>query len=533
MFRRVPPLKRINKASSNISTLGSSIVNVINHSKSTTPLLSNYYSTIAANENNSSTLPVKSTDILIVGGGPAGLTLAAAIKLSPNLKHFKTTLVDAGNLSENLPKFHNLSSSAYMTNRVVSITPQNMDFLTGDLNLPLQFNRIQPFDGIYVSDGLNDTSRMTMDRESMGNMVELLNIQSSAYMKLLELNANNNTNPIEIADNCKVVDIVKPSTTNATANGVENTNPWPYVKLDNGETYKTRLLIGCDGFQSPVRKYAGIETRGWFYNEWGVVATMKLEYPPFNHIRGWQRFLPTGPIAHLPLPGDWATLVWSTTPELSKLLVSLPSNVFSKLVNAAFILEDGDMQYYYRKLSDAAVDKRIFDEIIEDIDYRIEVKSQQLINKNNSDMYYVDENYPPPIKDTLEKSRARFPMKMFHADTYVAPRVCLVGDAAHATHPLAGQGLNMGLGDSKSLVSVLEKASSRGLDIGSVDLCLNDYWKDRYGTNMMLLGVVDKLHKLYGTRNEVVVGLRQWGLNVVNNLGDVKEFMMNVVSGRK
>ena len=97
---------------------------------------------------------------------------------------------------------------------------------------------------------------------------------------------------------------------------------WPIVKLENGETIQTRLLVGADGYNSPVRKYAHIESRGWQYNTFGVVATVKLQYEDFRAV-GWQRFLTTGPLAILPLSEDNATIVWSSTPELADLLLKV------------------------------------------------------------------------------------------------------------------------------------------------------------------------------------------------------------------
>ena len=369
-------------------------------------------------------------------------------------------------------------------------------------------NRIQPFDGLYVTDGCSDGT-LEMERDSMGNMVEILNIQSSLLEKLRV------TNPaaLDILDKTKVQNI-------------ENENPddpqsWPVVTLDNGDQYKTRLLIGADGFNSPVRHFSKIESRGWFYERFGVVATLKLEYPPFK-IRGWQRFLPTGPVAHLPLPDTNATMVWSMTEPLSRLLLSLEDDVFVALVNASFVLEDADLQYYYTALENKTITGP---EFIEDVEYRINEKFNSF--KDDS---LIDEKYPPKVIDVLDKSRARFPLKLSHADTYVAERIALVGDAAHTTHPLAGQGLNMGQGDVESLVKALENARTRGLDIGSL-LALEPYWADRYPTNNMLLGVVDKLHKLYSTDFGPIVGLRTLGLNLINNLQPLKDLMMGKVSG--
>lgn len=450
---------------------------------------------------------IKSTDVLIIGGGPAGLTLASAIKQSPHLEGLSTVLVDAGDLKNKVADFYH-NPPDFFTNRVISLTSQSKDFLEKTVGVSLMEERVQPFDGLYVTDGCSDGT-LEMERDSMGQMVEILNIQSSLLEKLRVTKPEK----FELLDR-------------TTVKSIEYENPddktsWPIVTLENGEKYKTRLLIGADGFNSPVRKFSKIESRGWSYNRFGVVATLKLEYPPFK-VRGWQRFLPTGPIAHLPLPGTHATLVWSTTEPLSRLLLSLNDDQFVALVNAAFVLEDADLQYYYRSLREGSLST---EELLQDIDFRIKQKFDALENDS-----MIDEMYPARVIDILDKSRARFPLKLSHADTYVGERIALVGDAAHTTHPLAGQGLNMGQGDVESLVKALEKAHQRGLDIGSL-LALEPYWADRYPTNNMLLGVVDKLHKLYSTDFGPLVGLRTFGLNLVNNLTPLKDLMMGKVSG--
>ena len=259
------------------------------------------------------------------------------------------------------------------------------------------------------------------------------------------------------------------------------------------------------------------------YNAYGVVASMKLEYPPFK-LRGWQRFLPTGPIAHLPMPENNATLVWSSSERLSRLLLSLPPESFTALINAAFVLEDADMNYYYRTLEDGSMDT---DKLIEDIKFRTEEIYATL--KDESD---IDEIYPPRVVSIIDKTRARFPLKLTHADRYCTDRVALVGDAAHTTHPLAGQGLNMGQTDVHGLVYALEKAMERGLDIGS-SLSLEPFWEERYPSNNVLLGMADKLFKLYHTNFPPVVALRTFGLNLTNKIGPVKNMIIDTLGGNE
>jgi ubiquinone biosynthesis monooxygenase Coq6 len=119
---------------------------------------------------------------------------------------------------------------------------------------------------------------------------------------------------------------------------------------------------------------------------------------------------------------------------------------------------------------------------------------------------------------------------MRHADSYTASRVALVGDAAHTTHPLAGQGLNMGIGDVEALARNIAFGVQHGQDIGA-QLSLEGYDAERYDTNHRLLGVVDKLHKIYSYSSGPVVGLRSWGLDAVNSFAATKEFFMRQAAG--
>jgi ubiquinone biosynthesis monooxygenase Coq6 len=136
---------------------------------------------------------------------------------------------------------------------------------------------------------------------------------------------------------------------------------------------------------------------------------------------------------------------------------------------------------------------------------------------------------PIRVAGVQDGSRASFPLSMKHSDTYISERVALVGDAGHTTHPLAGQGLNMGQSDVSSLVAALQDASIRCLDIGS-PLALEPFWKAAYLSNHLKLGVFDKLHKLYSTDFGPIVALRSWGLSAVNQSSIVKRFLMHNAS---
>jgi ubiquinone biosynthesis monooxygenase Coq6 len=183
---------------------------------------------------------------------------------------------------------------------------------------------------------------------------------------------------------------------------------WPVLTLSNGKTLAARLLVGADGANSPVRTFAGISSSGFDYNRHGVVASLKLEGPGWgglDHKIAYQRFLPTGPVAMLPLPGNMATLVWSTTPEKAAKLKSLASEDFKAMVNAAFRLSTVDLEYLHT-MSEGQK---------EEVAWRV-----QNTPVNERDV-------PMKVVDVQQGSVASFPLKMRHAETYTGERVALVG----------------------------------------------------------------------------------------------------------
>lgn len=454
--------------------------------------------------------PPQLYDVVIIGGGPAGLTLATALKQSPITSSLNVALVEGGSLSKirdwSLPedKFEN---------RVSSITPKSQKFLSkiGAWDY-IRADRVKDYDQMMVWDGVSN-ARIEFDPFLLGEnseiafMVENFNIQQSLLSRLDELDEQ--ISGISIFESTRVEDIIRKGVNDEIADSVPGSS-WPEIKLDNGEKLAARLLVGADGANSPVRKFAGIESRGWSYNRNGLVATVELEWEDFRSI-AWQRFLVTGPLALLPLPNGYASLVWSTTPERAQHLKSLSPEDFCAMVNAGFRLSPVELDYLHD----------LKEGVAEEVEWRLE----------NTKIEDEENTIPLKIVNVQEGTRMPFPLKMTHADTYVADRVALIGDAAHTTHPLAGQGMNMGQSDVANLVNALEVATERGLDIGNL-LALEPYWADSYFSNHAKLGVVDKLHKLYSTDFEPVVQLRSFGLNMVNNLDWIKTQLMRQASNR-
>jgi len=171
---------------------------------------------------------------------------------------------------------------------------------------------------------------------------------------------------------------------------------------------------------------------GWGYGQKAVVTPVRTEKP--HQETAWQRFLPTGPLAFLPLHDGRCSIVWSTTPEQAEQLLQLDEAAFAWALGKAFEHRLGDI---------------------------------------------VDVG-----------PRGAFPLRLQHAQDYVKPHIALVGDAAHVIHPLAGQGVNLGLLDAAALAEVLLEAAAAGRDIGAFKV-LRRYERWRKGENLLMLGVMD------------------------------------------
>jgi ubiquinone biosynthesis monooxygenase Coq6 len=370
-------------------------------------------------------------------------------------------------------------------------------------------DRVQGYTEMQVWDGISGAriefdwhaeKEAGRDERPIAFMNENLNLTSGLLKRIDELGG------VEIMDRERVENI---------ALGEESEEAdlrmWPVVELSGGRRLAARLLVGADGANSPVRAFAGIESRGWDYERHGVVATLEMEGSGWggdDSKTAYQRFLPTGPVAMLPLPGNYSTLVWSTTPTLAAHLKTLSPEDFIAMVNAAFRLSPVDLAYMHTQASGQA----------EEFSWR------------EQHTEFDKQRIPQQVVDVQDGSIASFPLKLRHADTYIGERVALVGDAAHTIHPLAGQGLNQGQGDVESLVKTIDYAVTHGQDIG-VQMSLEQYTAERYAANNVLLGVCDKLHKLYAVESGPLVGLRSIGLRAINSLGPLKAFLMAQAAG--
>ncbi len=244
------------------------------------------------------------------------------------------------------------------------------------------------------------------------------------------------------------------------------------VTLESGQTLSGALLIGCDGKTSGTAIRASIKRQGWSYDQASLVATLEHQQP-HNGI-AHQFFMPPGPLAILPLTGNRSSIVWTESIETAASVNDLADAAYLDYLRPRF----GDF------LGDIA----------------------------------------------LTGTRYSYPLGISIAERFVAERVALVGDAAHGIHPLAGQGLNLGIRDIAALAETLTNAKRRGEDIGSATV-LETYqsWR-RFDANALGF-VTDSVNRLFSTSNPLLKAIRTTGLGLINASPSLRQRMMREAAG--
>lgn len=245
--------------------------------------------------------------------------------------------------------------------------------------------------------------------------------------------------------------------------------------LADGRRITAALIVGADGADSASRKLAGIDTHGWSYDQRAFVTHVGTEHP--HERTAWQRFLPEGPIAFLPLADGRSSIVWTATPEHAQQLVSCPPEQLAAELEAALGGVLG--------------------------------------------------------KVAVSGPRGQFPLRLIHAREYCKPRFVLVGDAAHAVHPLAGQGVNLGFLDCAALVETLAAELAAGGTVESLAelRVLRRYERWRKSENALALGLIDGLNRLFSNASPLLTWARRFGLSVVDRQALAKRFLMGRAMG--
>ncbi|MGR3713046.1 MAG: FAD-dependent monooxygenase [Shimia sp.] len=390
------------------------------------------------------------SDILIAGGGLNGPALALALSRAG----FSVTVVDARPAPQRAGD--NFDGRGY----ALALASKRLLAALGiwDAVAP----NAQPMLDIKVSDGRAGEGpspfflhfdHAELEEGPMGYMLE------DRYLYRAFQTAIENDPAITLLAETSVIDQATDAT-GATAT------------LSIGKTHRARLLVGCDGRQSGVAQRAGIKRTGWAYGQTALVCAIAHERP-HNGV-AHQFFMPPGPLAILPLPGNMSSIVWSETDA-----------------NAARIHALSDEDYL-------AILRPRFGDFLGEI--------------------------------SLAGGRFTYPLGLTVANHFVADHVALVGDAAHGMHPIAGQGLNAGLRDVAALAQILTEAKARGEDIASIQV-LERYQEWRRFDTSALVAATDMTNKLFSNDNPLLRLGRDIGMGLIGAVPALRRSFMREAAG--
>lgn len=437
----------------------------------------------------------ENADIVIAGGGMVGASIACALAYNDCFLDKRIVML------ESAPDKGDFKLPTRYSNRTCALNPSTATLLSRfGAWQEVEKMRCQPVRRMQVWDSCSD-SMIAFSQEDMTDPLAHI-VENDVILGAIMQQLRKAPNKVEI----KFQSSAKSYNIPGVAETRESTKrPFVRVELKDGSFLNAQLLIGADGAMSAVRSAAELHTLQWSYGQSAVVATLKLAEATDNTV-AWQRFLPTGPIALLPLSDEFSSLVWTTTPDQAKHFLQISEESFVDAVNDAF-WHDRDKNL----LADKALDA--LSTVLQNV-----VPGGTAIRQ-----------LPPTVIGVENASRACFPLHLVHASHYVRPRVALIGDAAHRLHPLAGQGVNLGFGDVECLTRVLEQAVNSGSDLGSLNHLLT-YETERQRHNLPVLATIDGLQRLYSTDFTPLVMARGLGLSAVNALTGLKKFIISRAS---
>ena len=388
-------------------------------------------------------------DVVIIGGGLVGASLAAALKhsgLSLALVESQSSL-----MRDDLPAVAVGAATDNWDSRIYAVSPGSRAFLEASGVWPtLDSSRVEPVTEMRVfgdSGAELDFSAYQMGVPELACILES-NALQQALWKVLRRQEN--------------LTLINPAHCAALNTGTDDAE----LILEDGRSIKAKLVVGADGRDSWVRNQAGISAAPVDYRQHGVVANFSVEQPHRGIAYQW--FQTDGILALLPLPGNRVSMVWSVNPEQSAELLALSHAELSLKVAAAAQQSLGDMQVITKPAS--------------------------------------------------------FPLRLLVLPQITAPRVALIGDAAHNMHPLAGQGVNTGFRDARQLAAVLLERGAQK-DCGDTQL-LRRYERNRKEDIYTMQATTYGLKYLFNNEISVLSFLRNTGLNITNRVTLVKKKLM-------
>jgi 2-octaprenylphenol hydroxylase len=385
-------------------------------------------------------------DVAVVGGGMAGAASALALARAG----FSTALLETRAPTA-------WDAQAEVDLRVVGLAPSSVSLLDEmDVWTSIREARVGPYTHMHVWDAASgasiDFDAASEGRDRLGYIVENHLVQWTLWQAL---------QPAGVRVMCP-----------AEVKAFEVREDRIQLELSNGETLAAAVLVAADGAASPLRQLAGIGTRGRDYAQHAVVAHVTTERS--HQDTAWQRFLPGGPLALLPLADRRSSIVWSLPQAEAQRVLALD-------------------------------ERRFLDELGVASDFRLG-------------------------RVLASTPRAAFPLKLQLAECYQAERMVLLGDAAHAVHPLAGQGVNLGLRDVVELRDVLRDARAAGRDIGATHV-LRRYARRRRSADTLDAMGFDALARIYAWQSPALIAARGIGVRLLDRLAPLKRQLSEHAAG--
>ena len=411
-------------------------------------------------------------DIAIVGGGMAGTALACALANT----NYRIALIES---FVSTP----FSADHFFDPRVVALSAASRQFLQqiGAWE-EIATQRLSPFERMHVWDA-EGTAEVVFDcrdaqQSTLGHIVENSLVVSALQHRLQQQQLPNIDlqNPhTDKTGTQKLIWHCPDTVTHLTHN--DNKHTACELTLQSGKRIHAKLVVAADGAISGMRQLAGVQTTEWDYGHTAIIATVRTEKPHQRTAR--QRFQTSGPVAFLPLCNavedqNWCSVVWSTSHEAAQQLLTLSDNAFATALGNAFEHRLGDI---------------------------LEVRG-----------------------------RSGFALRQRHATSYHHEHVVLIGDAAHTIHPLAGQGINLGLMDVQVLAEELLVAQQRGLSPCHHSV-LARYQRRRRGANLAMTATMELFHRLFARQELPLRWLRNMGMRSVDRLPVLKRELMRQAMG--
>lgn len=400
-------------------------------------------------------------DVIIIGAGLVGSAMACALAADPRGEALRIAVVEAGGEPR-------LYTGAEFDPRVVALTHASQELLhsVGAWELIAQ-QRVCPYTDMEVWDA-EGTGSIHFDsrevhRPCLGHIVEN-GVATAALLQRLAAYPQ--------------ITLVRPARVKHLLRLEEDQGI--QVVLEDGANLTGSLLLAADGANSKVRELANLASREWHYGHDAIVTTVRTEKP--HQFTAWQRFLPSGPLAFLPLQtatdagidAHYSSIVWSVDSELVDDLMAFSDDEFARQLGAAFEQRLGAV--------------------------------------------------------TAVAPRFSFPLRQRHAVDYIQPNLALLGDAAHTIHPLAGQGVNLGFLDVCAMRDEILRACERQLPLADYSV-LKRYQRARKSHNLAMMGVMEGFKRLFGANQLPVRWLRNEGMRQLNRVPLLKNAVVRQAMG--